>query len=88
MNKVELAVLVEKAIKGELTEKEIEKLLKALRNKYWSTGLDTFKERLVLSAYILFDFHLDHLALNKEARNGYIKEELEKQKRELSRQRV
>lgn len=87
MSRVQLAKLVEKAVNDRLeTGHEIEKMLEALWYKFWhKKGLDSFKERLVLSAYILFDFHVDNIAFNREERQKYIKEGLQRQRRVSAR---
>lgn len=86
MQKVKLAKLVEKALKDELTEKETEKLLRELWKKFQARGLDSFKERLILSANVLFECKYDPLYGVRKPRKAYIEKELEKHKKELEKQ--
>ena len=68
--KVKLAKLVEKAVDGNLNNGEEKKLFRRLIKKFLRTGLESFKEKVVLSAFMLFD--------DRISRTKYIKDEMAK----------
>lgn len=75
LTKTELAHLLERAIgKGEpLTKKEFERLDRSLIKKRQDGGLETNKEKIVLTGLILYDLRCDHSdPKNADKRNRYI----------------
>ena len=76
LTKIELAQLLEKAIgHGEaLTKKELEKLDANLVKKRQTNGLESNKERIVLTGLILYDPRNDCSdPTNADKRNRYIR---------------
>lgn len=72
LTKVELTELVTKSFTNKkITKKEARKMLKALWEKYWKQGLDSFREKVVLSSFI---FSPD----SKKKRSDYIREVLDR----------
>ena len=73
--KIKLSKLVEKAVDGSLSKGEEKKLFRRLVKKFLRTGLDSFKEKVVLSVFMLFD--------DRVTRTEYIREEMAKWRKRL-----
>lgn len=72
LDKVTLTELVKNSFDGrQLTEKNKKRMLNALWKKYWKKGLDSFREKIVLSSFILYPN-------SKEARATYTQEVLKR----------
>ncbi len=71
LSKVGLAILVQKALEGQTDPEENRVVAKELTKKFEKEGLETFKERAVLSSFILFP-------KNKSAREDFMREQMER----------
>ena len=55
LDKITFAILIERAVKAELSPKESDDLREELRKRFKENTYESYLERIILSAYVLYD---------------------------------
>ena len=75
---IKYQLLLADAQNGTIKPNDAKRLFKALRKRFDNDELETFKEKLTLSAFLLYGHTLQDIKKNTEERTAFIQEELRK----------
>lgn len=80
LNKVRYEQLLSDVYAGTIKPNDAKRLFKVLRRRFNKNELETFREKLALSAFLLYGYTLQEMRDNTKERTEFLQGELNKHK--------